>query len=162
MGLDRGSPPPGTTTPLGRCYLDRAALPLPYEVEEVEPGFSTVGGGAYMGSVRGTPEYQWPGARHLSPQGGGGGRRTRALDADPHPVPKGHRSASCQRRRHRKIIFFAVGGGKNAFSSHVSTLKILRNLWRIQSCMKIMKKFLDPPPFQPLAPACQLGPPCMG
>ena len=35
MGLDRGPPPPGHTTPCGRCYLDGAALPLLDKVEEI-------------------------------------------------------------------------------------------------------------------------------
>ena len=54
-------PPP----PWGRCYLDGAALPLPYQVDEVgvspgEPGFSTVGWGSHMGSIWGTTKYESP------------------------------------------------------------------------------------------------------
>ena len=74
MGLDWGPPPPETTNPWRRCCLDGAALPLPYQVEEVggcqprpprEPGFSTVGPGSHTGSISGTSEYEWPVARHL-------------------------------------------------------------------------------------------------
>ena len=73
----------------------------------------------------------------LLPPTEGGGRWARALDADPPPpLTKWQKSAGCRRRR---SIFFAMGGGKNTFSPHVSILKILRILWRIQSCMKIMK-----------------------
>ena len=35
MGLDKGPPLPGISGPWGRCYLDAAALSLPYQVEEV-------------------------------------------------------------------------------------------------------------------------------
>ena len=91
----------------------------------------------------------------------GGGRRAQPLTPTP-PPPKWHRRTGHRRQRHGKDTFFATGGGINAFSPHVSTLRILRVLWSIQSWMKIMKNIFDLPPPQPLAPSRRPGPPCQG
>ena len=52
----------------------------------------------------------------------------------------------CGRRRRRRFCFRHTAGGNFFVQPHVSVLKILRILWRIQKWRKSTKKDFDPDP----------------
>ena len=52
----------------------------------------------------------------------------------------------CGRRRCRRFCFRHTAGGNIFVRPHVSVLKILRILWRIQKWLKSTKKDIDPDP----------------
>ena len=75
--------------------------------------------------------------RDPTPKGGGGGG-TPPPPTDPKIVARNN--VLCRRRRRRRFCFRHTAGGGFFVPTHVSILKILRILWRIQKWLKTTKR----------------------
>ena len=77
--------------------------------------------------------WPWPGP---DPKGGGGGHPPPSTD----PKIVARNSVLCRRQRRRRFCFRHTAGGNFFVPPHVSILKILRILWRIQQWLKSTKR----------------------
>ena len=95
---------------------------------------------AHTGSAGKTNKYgtgAGPG-RDPTPKGGGGGAPPPPPSTDPKIVARNN--VLCRRQRRRRFCFRHTAGGNFFVPPHVSILKILRILWRIQKWLKTTKR----------------------